>query len=146
MMRRVNEDISNLLMAADTPIDWDYPPDFDWQAQWVRIENLLPTLEQIAGQPFEIDRTVQDASYQTSLYIERRKTPTSDRSAFVLRFSNFGAFFTAYNVAPGAWLPDEVTEALIQAVSEASFQYIPRAALDTPYTGDHTGFADSTWW
>jgi hypothetical protein len=140
----------HLLEAADSPVHLEQDPALDWDAIWTRIDGLVPTLDRIAGQTFAWDTSAQDATFVADLGIFRKEQRKPDGvwcryTVFGLRFSGFGWLFTTWSWCPLEGLSDEVAERLVQAVTAAGFHHVPEATLDEAYTGQHPGFAGSTW-
>ncbi len=143
--------IRALLESADDPIHAEDDQKVEWEEMNERVSGLLPKLERITGQTFDLDDGVQDATYWGELAIWRSSADTPEwgevlEAVFAVRFSNFGWLFTAWGRHPTERLPEAQVEEVIQAVSYAGFQHIPTSALDEPYTGSHPAFAGATWW
>ena len=59
----MDQAIRELLEAADDPIHHEEPPDLDWERLGERITRLEPKLSRIAGIPFALDDTAEDATF-----------------------------------------------------------------------------------
>ena len=139
--------VRELLEAADDPVHAEGDPTLDWPAIHARVAVLRPLLERIAGRAFVQDNNVQDASFFTELSIQRPgPQPNSIDTVLAVRFSGFGLLFTTWSHCEAERLPPEVTVELVAAVSRAGFRYALAGDLDVPYTGQHPGFAGSSWW
>jgi hypothetical protein len=146
------------LEAADTRRGLERPPRFDGKGAIARVARLKPELERIAGSTFELDDSVEDATFFAELSIyrpfERVVLGFISPQRFMLsvvtvRFSAFGELFTmvsAFEPDDPERLPEELEAELVQAVSEAGFVYVSEQALGAPYTGTHRRFVGSTWW
>ena len=139
--------IRELLDTADDAEHAEFPPRFDWAALRERVVLLQTELERIAGRPFVLDDQVQDASFFADLSIQRPgPQPNWIDTVFAVRFSNFGALFTTWCHCQTEQLSEALVAALVAAVKEAGFRYVPPSALDEPYSGRHPGFAGAAWW
>jgi hypothetical protein len=153
----VTDAVRERLQAADhRAVLW--PRGFDREAAIKRVATLKPELERIAGCAFELDNSVEDATFFADLSIYRLfekvvlgfiQPQQFMLSVFTVRFSSFGFLFTAvsaYEPRDPERLPEDVEAELVRTVSEAGFFYVPEEALHTPYTGTHRRFVGSTWW
>lgn len=147
MAELLEQDIRKLLDSADHPTHTEFDPSSDWAGLRASVAALKPELERIAGRPFVLDDTAQDASFFADLSIQK---PGPKRNwidtVFALRFSNFGRLFTAWHHCQSEQLSDEVAAKLVEAVEHAGFRYIPAEALNAEYTGRNPKFAGSSWW
>ena len=63
----MDAELLRLLLQADHPSACENPPDFDWKGEIERVRALQPAVESIVGRRFEINESVQDASFLTDL-------------------------------------------------------------------------------
>lgn len=137
----MEQKILDLLRAVDDPENCEYHPDFDYDEAMQRVQSLKPELDRIAGEPFWIDKNVQDASFFTNLILKDRKNVSSKKTLIYtllgVRFSYFGNLFTIWSSSPSERLDKEKVEAIIKTVEARGFVYIDEASLAEPYSGSN---------
>lgn len=135
-----------LLCGADHPVATECPPGFDRPALLARVIRLQPALERLAGRPFVLDASVEDAGFFADLSNQQAgEGRRCIETVLALRFSNFGQLFTVWSVAPEP-LPVPLVAVLVEAAGAAGFHYVCADDLDEAYTGTHRLFRHASWW
>ncbi|HEX8465872.1 MAG TPA: hypothetical protein VF627_14760, partial [Abditibacterium sp.] len=111
-----------LLIAADHPVEWEAPPDFDWHNAMTRVRNLQPKVESLLECRVKIDENVQDASFFTQILCD----------SCSIMFSAFGNLFTIWTENG---LLGNLEEKVVPIVENEAFVYVPTYELDEIYTG-----------
>lgn len=134
------------LVAADDPVDAEFPHGFDHSAEMVRVAVLRKPLEEICGYSLELDTAVQDASFFTELYARDpvpRQHPAAGQvveTFLAVRFSSFGQFFTIWGCSSERPITNELRMRVAEFVSHHGFLYVPPDLLEL----SHPEFG--TWW
>ena len=147
----MDEILLSLLLEADDPNDTEYPSGFNWEGEVNRVRALRAIVEGIVGRRFEIDDNVQDASFfaDLGLYEEHKNSRGSvvRQAVLAVRFSCFGNLFTVWSTChDSVKLSQEVIDAVIKAVSDRGYTYVPAEELDSEYNGTNPHLRGSSWW
>jgi hypothetical protein len=139
------------LLAADSPLHWECPPDFDYPAELAAVDNLRPTFEAIIGHPVDLDRNVQDAAFFSELAYQAapRTMPIGSiiLTYVAVRFSCFGRLVTIWGNVPETPISNTLELALAVELENRGYCYVPAATLDEPYSGPNVHAASiATWW
>ena len=145
-----------LLEASDDPTNSEHDPTIDWEELDQRVRRLEPKLERIMGRAFDLDdygsgvifamdEHGQDCAHFADIGVWAIGPEDAWYPAFVVRFSLFGWLFTTMSEHPTERLPNAGAADVVRSVSAAGFRYVPRSALDEPYTGPHQ-LEERTWW
>ena len=139
----VDPAIRALLESADDPIHAEDDQKVEWEEMNERVSGLLPKLERITGQTFDLDDGVQDATYWGELAIWRSSADTPEwgevlEAVFAVRFSNFGWLFTAWGRHPTERLPEAQVEEVIPRPSPTPASSTSRPRRSTSHIRDLT--------
>lgn len=145
-----------ILMAADDADEAGAPAAFDWREEMSKVREMIPVLERITGRSFEVDESVQNASFFTDLgtYDDFRLPAggTLRLAVLAVRFSSFGKLFTTWSVeqAEGkraSTLSQGVVRKAIEAVQKRCYVHVDAETLrNEPYSGVHPRFRGHSWW
>jgi hypothetical protein len=148
----VKPDLLRVLLDADDPKAFEYPPAFDWKRETASVRDLIPTLEGITGQTFKIDVSAQDASFFADLLIvDKEAVPEGmlrvlSNTVVGIRFSSFGRLFTVWSACrEERQLPPNVIDQVIQFVASKGYTCVDADSLEEPYSGANPGFEGVTW-
>lgn len=126
-----------LVRAADHPWELERPPDFDPIAAAGRFLTLAREVEEIAGQPCEIELwpRVKAATFHGELVLPAAALRAEGFA--VVRASNFGDLIAVLNDET-AVRPD-VLAALRRRFDRNRYKFVPAALVRRPYAGHHRG-------
>ena len=149
----MHERTRTLLVAADHPTAWEYPPGFDYTSAMLRARALASSLEALLGEPVHVDDQIQDASFFVELSLVGRNAQPERgvlaNARMVIRLSTFGNLCITYSVcSPSAELPAEVWERVKTLLADAGYVHVEESELEEPYDGAHAGLRKehATWW
>jgi hypothetical protein len=142
----MNPVILERLRAADDPVEYEAPTNFNWRTAVDKVRNFKQKLQAHIERDLTLDDQVQDASFFADLAIYRQSAKLGViESALIVRFSTFGNLVTVYDVRSEE-APAETVTRVIELVEQEGFSYVDRASLEEPYSGVHPYFAGYTWW
>ena len=142
----VDPAIRELLESTDARVKGGRDPKIFWVELDKRVKRLVPKLERIADGRADLDDSAQLAAFFADLTIWMPGSNSELGTAFTVRFSNFGWLFTTWGEYSPGRVNDTVVTEVVEAVSEAGFRFVPRSALDEPYTGRDRHFVGWSWW
>ena len=143
----MSSEMLQLLLSADDSDSDDYyaPVGFNWKKEMARVRSLKPQLENILGQPLELDEQVQDASFFTQLAVfVSKENPSRIETAIAIMFSASGNLFTVWSSVP-EMIPATTVQSVIAKVQEHGFHYIDDGTLKEPYSGSNPIFQGENW-
>ena len=135
---------SRLIKAADHARELERPEDFDGIEAVGRFMELARRIEQVVGEPCEIELwpQIREATFHGELVL-----PTSvlaGEGSAAVRASNFGNLITL--IPDEGAVRAEVLAELKRRFERAGYRFVPSAPLRRIYDGHHRGSKRfSTW-
>jgi len=144
----VNAEKLKLLELADHVTACEFPLGFNYRTSTKQVEDIKPKLDAIAGEPFELDLNVQDASFFTELHILEPANYGVNMYYYVLgiRFSSFGNFFTVWSNSISEKIDISKIAEIISETEAAGFVFIDAETLEQKYTGKNRHLANLDNW
>lgn len=147
----MDQGLKNLLSSFDDAQEWYAPKHFDYFKKMESVRNVTKLLEEHTGYKFEIDESVQDASFFTEIKIlessiqERKDKGLNYLGLYSLfiRFSSFGNLVTMSCRSDFDLGQDDI----IKILRNEGYIYIDPKDSDEPYDGKNKSLIDEyTWW
>ncbi|WP_346539013.1 hypothetical protein [Micromonospora sp. DPT] len=140
-----------LLHSLDDPDHLEFPANYHHGRARARFNQLAERLDRDFGCQCDVDREVQDASFQGRIDIPAAATATGERLVIVI--SNFGDLAVLAVENPGVWDDEEAAQVLHpddttrirRALDDLGYTLIPEEPLWQPYNGACQRGV-STWW
>ena len=129
-----------LLRQHDDTVNWEWPPNFDFEAAERDFYALVAALEEQLGIKLEAVSGVhvQDASFRGQVEI-RQHAETA-----LLRCSNFGQMASIANEDA---LPPSIVSTVKSVLVGHGYVFVPESELARTYTGTNPGVTGiATWW